>query len=244
MRWLFLFVLVLNLAYFAWTSSQSLESEKIALTRPGLPAIVLLGELEQFKSDMEEEVKPVVKPDEKPDEKLSSVQIPETVKPVEGIAGEKHQADSCYTLGPFRKLKELRGFTRQIKDYVVSASFRSREEIEKSLFRVFLDAEPTYEQAKKKSDALKLKNIKDYYVVATGPRQNSTSLGHFKVRHRAESHADTIIKKGFDAKVELVLKSYTLYWLDYRVEVGKAVPEDYFKFKSSERVTRLDRPCG
>jgi hypothetical protein len=44
--------------------------------------------------------------------------------------------DACHTLGPFRKLDRLRAFTRAIKDYVVDASFRSRDEQEQSMFWV------------------------------------------------------------------------------------------------------------
>ncbi len=249
MRWLFLFVLVLNLAYFGWQYSRSTEDVSVDKNRSNIPSIVLLSELEQFRSEQKESKQAEIQGESA--EVKEIVESPQVTSgssggqsPVVVAAQNEPRAEGCYTLGPFRELDELRDFTRLIKDYVENASFRSRDEVEQSLFRVFLGPAETDEQAKALSERLKVKKITDHYVVAKGPREKSISLGHFKVKDSAYGHADSIKKKGFDAKVEPVFKNYTLYWLDYKLAAGKVIPEGYFKTKLDSKVTRLDRACS
>ena len=99
------------------------------------------------------------------------------------------QAASCYTLGPFRDLDNLRGLTREIKSYVVKADFRGREEKEQTLYWVYIKPEKTRSKAIETGKRLKAKKIKDFYVIRKGEKENGLSLGHFRNKDGAYSLA-------------------------------------------------------
>jgi hypothetical protein len=161
------------------------------------------------------------------------------------VASEESSAvDLCYTLGPFSEMQTLRLVTREIKDYVVEASFRSREEQEQSMFRVFLKPVGSKQEAKALIKELVSNNIRDYFIITDGPNKNGISLGYFSSKRRAYGHADRVRKLGFDVIVEPVFRSYTIYWLDYRIRSGNEIPQQIFDDHLENSAQRLSRTCG
>jgi len=152
-------------------------------------------------------------------------------------------ADLCYTLGPFREMDTLRVVIREIKDYVIEASFRSKEEQEQSMFRVLLKPVGSKREAKALTKQLVSKNIRDYYIITEGSYENGISLGYFSSKGRAERHGNRVRKAGFDAIVEPVFKTYTIYWLDYRIEAGHQIPPQIFEKHLESTTQRLSRSC-
>jgi hypothetical protein len=152
-------------------------------------------------------------------------------------------ADLCYTLGPFREMKTLRVVTREIRDYVVEASFRSKEEQEQTMFRVLVRALDSKQEAQAMIRELNKKNIRDHFIITEGPNRNAISLGYFSSKSRAYRHADRVQKLGFDAYAEPVFRSYTIYWLDYRIEAGREIPQQIFDEHLQSSGQRLSRAC-
>lgn len=235
MRWLFLFVLLVNVVYVSWELSQSTDGSTVRETSTDIPGIELLSEIGQATRVMDEEVAGASKPTQ-------------AVKPATSVAArpsfDQLGADRCYTLGPFRELDNLRNFTRAIKNYVISASFRSREEQEQSMFWVYLEPEASLRKAKVLGKRLKRMKIKDYYVINSGLHEKGISLGHFKGKDRAYAHAGQVKKLGFKPVVEPVFRSYTIYWLDYRVPVNKVIPRKIFTKRLTKKINLLDRSCS
>ena len=160
------------------------------------------------------------------------------------LPADKPANDLCYTLGPFREMKTLRVVTREIKDYVIEASFRSREEQEQSMFRVYLKPVGGKREAKALIKQLVSKNIRDYFIITDGPNKNGISLGYFSEKSRAQRHAARVRKSGFDAVIEPVFRSYTIYWLDYRIKAGNEVPQTIFDQHLNGTTQRLSRSCS
>jgi len=156
----------------------------------------------------------------------------------------KPAGDLCYTLGPFRELKTLRLVTREIKDYVIEASFRSREEQEQSMFRVFLRPVSSKREAEALIKQLVSKNVRDYFIITDGPNKNGISLGYFSDKGRAHRHAGRIRKLDFDVVVEPVFRNYTIYWLDYRIRAGNEIPQQIFDQHLDNTAQRLSRSCS
>lgn len=152
--------------------------------------------------------------------------------------------DLCYTLGPFSEMKTLRLVTREIKDYVVEASFRSREEQEQTMFRVFLKPVGGKQEARALIKELVSKNIRDYFIITDGPNKNGISLGYFANKGRAHSHADRVRKLGFDVIAEPVFRTYTIYWLDYRIKTGNEIPPQIFNDHLENSAQWLSRTCS
>lgn len=160
------------------------------------------------------------------------------------VVPEPPAADMCYTLGPFRKMKTLRLVTREIKDYVVEASFRSKEEQEQTMFRVFVRPVGSHQEAKAMTRELLSKNIKDYFIITEGENKNGISLGYFSTKSRAYRHADHVRRLGFDATAEPVFSSYTIYWLDYRIKSGRNIPQRIFDDHLEDSKQKLNRTCS
>lgn len=234
MRWFFLFVLTLNIVYIGWgLSGSSSEKSAVPEMQKGVPSIKLLSELGTASKVNEaaskaNNKKAIAVADNKADQNQAS-------------AAKK---DKCYTLGPFKELSDLRNFTRAIKNYVKSASFRSRDEREQTRFWVYIKPVSSEKEAKALSKRLLQMNVKDHYINKTGDHINGISLGHFQEKNRAYSHAASIKKLGFSPVVEPVFKDYTLYWLDYRVLPDKSVPSDVFKKHLTKKINHLQRQCS
>lgn len=162
----------------------------------------------------------------------------------EATPEERSEVDLCYTLGPFSEMQTLRLVTREIKDYVVEASFRSREEQEQSMFRVFLKPVGSKQEARALIKELVSNNIRDYFIITDGPNKNGISLGYFSSKRRAYSHADRVRKLGFDVIVEPVFRTYTIYWLDYRIKSGNEIPQQIFDDHLENSAQRLSRTCS
>ena len=200
------------------------------------------------------------------DQSVSDAQLTESVPPAvaeNNTAGESVRAsvgeqtvqaviephagpaeDLCFTLGPFSEMKTLRRVTREIKDYVVEASFRAKEEQEQARFRVYIRPLGSKQEAKAVIKQLVSKNIKDYFIIANGPNKNAISLGYFSEKGRAYRYADRVRKLGFDAVAEPVFRSYTIYWLDYRIQAGEEVPRKIFDDHLNGSAQKLARACG
>ena len=291
MRWLFLLVLSLNLAYIGWQVSQSSTAAYVEVPAlKNVKTIVLLSELkpqadvveieqvadagpvvEDVPAEplpvaqdggngaqeavatqlvVEDEPETLPEPAEQPKtanvvtEAAANNEPPEPAQPPVEVA----QADSCFTLGPFRDLAELRGLIREIKSYVIEADFRGREEKERSLYWVYVKPEKSRAQAIKTGKRLKAKKIKDFYVIREGEKINGLSLGHFRSKKGAYGLAKKVRKLGFDVTVEPVYKTYMLYWLDYQLAAGADIPESIFekytRSSKKQKISRLDRDCG
>lgn len=293
MRWLFLFVLSLNLAYFAWALNKTSSDDYTNVpTLKNVEPIVLLSELkrevaaidivkvapvEKISADRvpeagsgEDKVSPASDADiKKAETDVQSDVAPNSAeivdasqlakKSAKSASGSKENNDaikvpaepspvtSCYTLGPFRDLDELRGLTREIKSYVVTADFRGHEEKEQSLYWVYVNPEKNRKKAIEAGHRLQEKKIKDFYVIRKGEKINGISVGRFRNKEAAYELAAKVQKSGFDVTVEPIFKSYTVYWLDYQLTDGVTIPEatfdKYIKTDEKGKISRLSRNC-
>ncbi len=250
MRWLFLLVLVLNIGYVGWELSQSGSRSVPALvaTDAGVPPIVLLSELDQASAtttavNTENAPAAMVAESSEPVATSQSALVePKSELPETAEAAQP--AFACYTLGPFRELTDLRKLIRDIRDYVVAASFRSHEEREQSMYWVYLPPQTSHAAALALAEQLKAKKIRDYYVLNNGEQINAISLGHFRDKNGALSLLAKARQAGFEPVMEPVFKNYTIYWLDYRIAGGKEIPQSVLDLSRLTHVSRLNRDCG
>ena len=248
MRWLFLFVLLVNVVYVSWELSQSTDESAVPKASKDIPTIQLLSETGQATKNPTEEIAEMS--ELTPSSSVASTQAAKSAgdnkRPATTTTSAltKSGADKCYTLGPFRELDNLREFTRAIKNYVVAASFRSREEQEQSMFWIYLEPAASLKEAQALGKQLEKMKVKDYYVINGGPQENGISLGHFKEKDRAYAHAESVKDLGFKPIVEPVFRSYTIYWLDYQVAANEVIPQSIFARYLTKKINRLDRSCS
>lgn len=289
MRWLFLLLLVMNLAYVSWELSRERPQQARTNVLPkGVAPIVLLSEVDgaperavtaaaapaapqgeitakaqpgvqaaqpgpgaaPAPAAQAEAVAPVLQtalldagaPSADADSQRGSAVPAEP--PVSRRSEVIPAGDLCYTLGPFKEMQTLRVVTREIKDYVVEASFRSKEEQEQTMFRVLIRPVGSKQEAQALIKELDSKKIRDHFIITEGPSKNAISLGYFSSKSRAYRHADRVRKLGFDAYAEPVFRSYTIYWLDYRIKAGEQIPQRIFDEHLQRSAQQLSRDCG
>lgn len=266
MRWFFLLLLVLNLAFISWQVLAPVpESSVYAAPLKNVPSIVLLEE--QSRSDESVSEKKVVH-----HENLEKITVDEKdVSPTEVNVIKKgsenivvaeisaqvtdvpksevmSQVGSCYTLGPFRELDELRKLTQQLKPHVIATDFRGKEEKERAIYWVYIEPESSYKSAVVTGKRLKSKKIKDFYIIRDGEKINGLSLGHFRNKKGAYGLARKVKNLGFNVVIEPVVKTFTAYWLDYQLDNSGKVPESiivkYNKSVKKNKISRLKRDCA
>ena len=108
---------------------------------------------------------------------------------------------------------------------------------------MYLAPEKNSKAAHKLSKRLISKNIRDYYIITSGSKRNGVSLGHFKNKAGAASHANRLKKLGFNAEIETVFRTYVIYWLDYKNKKGAKIPSDVFEKYMTNRMNKFDRKC-
>lgn len=267
MRLLFLMLLLANVAYVAWELYYPKTNQHPVVTQdPGVKRLVLLSELPKApKALPQQEIKapaqvvvtdkPKAEPmaEKTPEHKPAETPQAEPVKkantptpaPTSPPAPPKlvQPAFACYTLGPFRHLADLRKLTRRMHEYVAEASYRSHEEREQSVYWVYLPQQKSYEVAKALGEKLKSKNIRDFYVIPKGDQANTVSLGYFKDNKGALRVQKKAKAAGFPAEIQPIFKTYTVYWLDYRVRTDSNIPADVLDLSKLPNVSRLDRSC-
>ncbi len=255
MRWLFLLLLALNLAYISWGVMNE-SGDPYADVRPlkNVQSISLLTERKQ------EGAAELLKAEQPLGQESPAAAVPGKVKAsVEAVksvalkpeAAQKveiaAQVESCFTLGPFRHLDKLSGFIREIKSYVVAADFRGREEKEQTIYWVFIQPEASYIKALEVSKRLQAKKVNDFYIINDGDNIHGLSLGRFRNKAGAYGLAKKVKNMGFDVIVEPIFKTTTIYWLDYQLIEGVEIPEEilaeYVHVKGENKVSRLSRQC-
>ena len=269
MRWLFLFVLFLNLAYVGWQVSLSPE-DSYAGIKPlqDVKSIVLLSEM---KLQSAEEVvlakKPVLDKSEQLVAALSDKEQQQDLEEVAKIKKSKPESleinntvveekktvstdpslskaplDRCFEIGPFRALDILSGLTQEIKPYVTTTSFRSSEKSEPAVYWVYIKPEPSRKKAVEMGKRLKAKKIKDFYVIRDGEKINGLSLGHFRSKEGAYGLMKKVKNMGFNVQLEPVYKKYSLYWLDYQLAADKKIPPSVLeKYMKSAQKEKITR---
>ena len=238
MRGLFLFVLLLNIAYVAWqTSVPAKDSYANVSALHDVEPIILIRELGD-------------------DEQDESVSVVETlalgVVEVESDSevGDVSVVDAeerCFTLGPFRDKDKLQNLKKEIKSYVVKTAIRVRDEKEDSVHWVYIQPEKNRRSAIELGKRLKSKKIKDFYIIREGEKNNGISLGHFKDISRAFGLESKVKKLGFNVQVEPMYKTYEVFWLDYQLlgdDIPEAIVGEYIQSVNEAKVTRLSRDCG
>ncbi|VAW64465.1 hypothetical protein MNBD_GAMMA11-555 [hydrothermal vent metagenome] len=163
----------------------------------------------------------------------------ETARPVE----PESSSVACYTLGPFKDESIMQQLKESIAEHVAEIAVRKRQQSEKHRYWVYLPGLLDRQEAKAMAKKLRGEGIKDFYIVLSGKKKNSISLGHYREPNHANRRVKSVIALGFNAEIDVIYREYDIYWLDYKIEEaedGNAFSMDEY---ITEGVSRLDREC-
>ena len=228
MRIFFLFLLIINLLFAGWQYTQ--PDKRLAAIRAlpeGLQTVQLLNQ-----QDVEELV-----------DNGSAGDAPE-VQVAEPLEPSPPARVYCYTLGPFSDEAAVLDIKSQISEQVQDLLVRKREESERHRYWIYLPPLENRQQAIAMSKSLARRKINDYYIVRSGDKNNSISLGHFREKNHADRRVRELKKLGVDAQMEVIYRQYSLFWLDYSRTGSKPPTDELISPYLVDGVARLDRACN
>jgi len=226
MRYLFVLLVLLNLAYWGWQ-----HTFPRAETAP--PARVLA------------DVEPLLLLSERESGAVAEAKTP--VEPVTESPAESpmETARRCYTLGPLRSEESALALAALIEAEGVAVGTREREEEEIAGYWVYLPQFESRRAALAVTRELADKGVKDYYVVPNGDYVNAVSLGLFSEPQRADRRTRQIAALGYEALTSVRYRTRKLYWLDYDEQGENRVPAQIWEHATTdtESLQRIARDC-
>jgi len=191
MRTIFILLLFANLGFFIWHNrfaEKPVQYEFLA-TDPGVPKLELLSENDPQPNDTWQE----------PDEETAVASINQL----------------CFSVGPFGTEADLQPAVDQLTPLVLKTRIRKMTTTQEAGYWVYLPALASRQDALRAGRALSAANVRDYYVVTTGDRENTVSLGLYRQPFNADNRIAELQAKGFDVKKEIRLEQWPEFWLDY-----------------------------
>jgi len=125
---------------------------------------------------------------------------------------------SCYTLGPFKSVKDANDVRQQLKAAGLVAKRRMLKNTSHRGFWVLLPPAASRSQARDIIKKLKQKGVTDYFQVVTGDMTNAISLGVFAQSDTAKRRIEEIKGMGFNPVIQNVDLPHREYWVDWPVE--------------------------
>lgn len=218
MRWLLLFLVVLNAVALFWFGQQrDVESaagaDRVALTS-GAPGITLLSELSADKlrglqSSRQRQQKVV---EEAP---AVAADVPPPVEAPGPFGGENTEVlakGQCGFVGPFAEPITVRQIRGRLKKLGIDADAWLESIKIEPIYWVYLRAAPTRAAALQDLRRLHAQGI-DAFIVAEGADLNAISLGFFTRKESAEKIRQERVAQGFDAQLVQKERLRDQYWL-------------------------------
>ena len=186
-------LVVMNLGALAWwTLHASAHPAPVATTEAGVAPLVLLSESEAAQQTGSSD-------------ELDAAPDPASATP------------RCLTIGPLATPADVRKAMNALSPLVGRIQYRLASGNVMHGYRVYVSALSTRDAALVAARKLAASNVSDYYVVTSGPQENTISLGLFNDLVNAEKRRDEIRALGFDARLEPRLDTAQQYWIDVAV---------------------------
>ncbi len=163
----------------------------------------------------------------------------------EAESESKTRSPQCRSLGPFDKRTQAEKIENLLQEQGTPVSLRLSNEARRKAYWVYLQPAASYDAARKMAQKLKKEHrIKDIFIVATGNKKNSISLGVFSKFELAYRRQAEIRKLGFDAQLKDVKLPVKEYWLDWppksTAELSAAQMEAVREIDDSASVVETD----
>lgn len=235
MKWLAIFLLVLNIAYFTWQLNQRIDdaASSANANESGDMAsdvkLVLLSELNSLPPLINGEN--ATPGQNRPEISESQIKFKEN--------------GTCFTFGPFISNQERTDIWRRLSSQQVTVREREEEQKMGERYWVYLAARPSTKETQAQLQALKSKGVEDYYMIRTGDMKNAISLGLFNTQLSVSRRLQELNKKGYNPIVIPQHKTSLVYWLDAQIDQPlQAVEIDKIIPNLPEGINVIDRECS
>lgn len=212
MKWLFILIFLLNIAYFSYSSFYHTQNITI------IPAVDA-----QHNSQNQIKLLSEVNADElqlitKTDDILSSVVEPKTAPENDQLnyinrSNEKIY-NQCFKIGPVNKkiIDEVRFMLEAL--YANTVSFQIQTTSAATYHRIYIPPQINEKETNNTLSVLDANGLNDHYVMSIDGRKNAIALGVYKNRRTAENIALKAKNLGFSTTIEGITNDKnSLYYL-------------------------------
>jgi len=199
MRWVFISLLLMNLAYLGYELSKGeapVQSQQaVTLNSPkSATQLVLLSEMAE------------------PANKKAPVNASQA-------------AQTCWAVGSFATELDAKHVYARMLALDIQAQVQGREKLLKKEFWVYLPPLASQKQALRKLKELQHRKI-DSYIITEGELQNGISLGLFSQQDSVDRLVANLKKKQIDPEIKVLDRTRTEYWVLAPTDAGVDMTED------------------
>lgn len=209
MKYLVVVFIALNVLMFVWLQNQPETANYTARAKP------LTGERLQLLGE-------VPAAGESGTSLAAAEADVETDKPVPTVT---FVGVACYTLGPFASETGASEVNETLGSLGLATQQREGTRRELTGYWVYIPPFPSRAEAKKVTALLKDRAVKDFQIVANGPKKNAISLGFFRNHDSAEQHYARISALGLNPVKEDNYRENSGLWLDFSSPNRPPLPE-------------------
>jgi cell division septation protein DedD len=253
MRNLFLALVLVNLAFAAWSAWLAPADRVGRPADDGLPALTLVSEVpvDLRSSGVAVEQQGAAQDvAELPPEVVALPVLPS----IDAAAGEPPGGEvlaaeepaaiegSCTSVGPFRELSQAAAAAASLR----SAGYQPLQRVSEGDvwigYWVYIPAIATEAEANEILAKVRAEGIADSYVIPNSDSGNLVSLGVFSEISGVSRRRDQVRALGFEPEVVDRTRRATVYWVDVTLAAGQAL--DFDTLQPPGRILRLEqRAC-
>ncbi len=198
MRWVFISLLLMNLAYLGYELSKVdapvQPQQAVTLNSPKSATQLVL---------------------------LSEMAAPASKKPT---AVKSPTQQTCWAVGSFATELDAKHVYARMLALDIKAQVQGREKLLKKEFWVYLPPLPNKKQALRKLKELQRRNI-DSYIITEGDLENGISLGLFSQQESVDRLVASLKKKQIEPEIKTLDRTRTEYWVIAPLDSGVDMTE-------------------
>jgi cell division protein FtsN len=250
MKWLFLLLLIVNIAIFGWGYQQEQIPKPVVEAGRDIGDMRLISELAE-ESKAEDETDPEQKEEtgsqpiseteeqvvsETPQsEQTSSVDAPEqSTKPQQGEVA----VSRCGVIGPLKDRQEAKEIVDDLSQSGLTAKLERKIEKEQIGYWVVIPPVEDGSQAQAKIEELAKVGVEDIWHFRGGGMKNAISLGMFAKKENAEKLSQEVLAKGFETEMRPRYINKTSYLVRFSISKPKNVAEEKWR-EVEEKYSKL-----
>ena len=229
MKWIFYFMLLVNLALLAWlvnTPQKQISEPRLVLKDIGDLKIVSDVEL-QVRADFQKQMAEQKKQKKAADlQKAGEIddELPRAEYDAFVFDEEDERQPVCRLLGPFPEKQDAENIADGLAAYRLASKITKSTSVEVSGYWAILPAQATVKESNELVKKLKENGLVDVRRFVTGELENAISLGLFSTETNAKRRARSVEKLGFVAVVQPKSDEKNLFWLEYMQPPGLKLP--------------------
>ena len=196
MKWIFYFMLLVNLALLAWlvnTPQEQIKETRLVVQDVGDLKIVSDVELQvrsDFQKEMQKQQKSAAKPKPKPKDDEIGEELPIAAEKDAVVSDEEDvKQPVCYQLGPFPEKSDAENIASGLAAYRLASKIIKTTSVKVSGYWAMLPAQGSVKESNKLIKELKEKGLVDVRRFVTGEFENAISLGLFSNENNAKRRA-------------------------------------------------------